>query len=136
MNLQIVFSRCPEGVPEDEFNAWYDEHLAEILSIPGFMSAQRYRLDPVVVDPDWPSSYGFLAVYETGDDTEALMAEMEKANLTTKDSYTRRKDEDASGPALPDWWDRVRFASWNCISLGGRVEMHGTHEVTSWDERT
>jgi hypothetical protein len=50
-NLQIAFSRMPDEVDEAEFNAWYDAHLDEILSIPGFVSAQRFRLEPVLSPP-------------------------------------------------------------------------------------
>jgi hypothetical protein len=62
-NLQIVFSRFPDSVTEDAFNEWYDAHLPEILAIPGFVSAQRYRLDPVVVDDDVPVRYRYMALY-------------------------------------------------------------------------
>jgi hypothetical protein len=120
-NLQIVFSRFPDSVTEDEFNEWYDAHLPEILSIPGFVSAQRYRLDPVVVDDDVPVRYRFMALYEIEGDPDALLEEMQKMSLGTRDSYADLKAVDDSGPALPAWWDEVRFASWNCIAMGERV---------------
>jgi hypothetical protein len=120
-NLQIVFSRFPEDVTEDQFNEWYDAHLPEILSIPGFVSAQRYRLDPVVVDDDVPVRYRFMALYEIEGDPDALLEEMQKMSLGTRDSYADLKAVDDSGPALPSWWDEVRFASWNCIAMGERV---------------
>jgi hypothetical protein len=120
-NLQIVFSHPPDAVTDEEFGEWYDAHLPEILSIPGFVSAQRFRLEPVVVDSVEPVSYRYLALYEIEGDTATLLAEMEKRRLGTVDSYAARKAIDSSGPALPGWWDRVRFASWNCIALGERV---------------
>jgi hypothetical protein len=120
-NLQIVFSRFPEDVTEDQFNEWYDAHLPEILSIPGFVSAQRYRLDPVVVDDDVRVRYRFMALYEIEGDPDALLEEMQKMSLGTRDSYADLKAVDDSGPVLPSWWDEVRFASWNCIAMGERV---------------
>ena len=31
---------------EEEFNAWYDlEHLEQVVALPGFVSARRYRCD-------------------------------------------------------------------------------------------
>jgi hypothetical protein len=120
-NLQIVFSYLPEGVTDAEFCEWYDAHLPEILSIPGFTSAQRYRLEPVVSDSVEPVTYRYLALYEIEGDTDTLLAEMAKRQLGNIDTYAARKEVDSSGPALPDWWDRVRFASWNCIALGERV---------------
>jgi hypothetical protein len=58
-----------EALPEheEEFNAWYDtEHVAERLSIPGFVSAQRWvaegRCDPRVAAERRIGRY--LATYE------------------------------------------------------------------------
>jgi hypothetical protein len=120
-NLQIVFSRFPDGVSEDDFNEWYEAHLPEILSIPGFVSAQRYRLEPVVVDDEVPVSYRYMALYEIEGDLDQLLVEMERLSLGTRDSYADRKAAGDSGPTLPSWWDEVRFASWNCIAMGERV---------------
>ena len=120
-NLQIVFSHLPEAVTDEEFCEWYDAHLPEILSIPGFMSAQRYRLEPVVRDAVEPVTYRYLAVYEIEGDTQTLLEEMEKRRLGTVDSYAERKGLGDDGPALPEWWRHARFASWNAIALGERV---------------
>jgi hypothetical protein len=125
-NLQLVFSHLPQAVTDEEFCAWYDAHLPEILSIPGFVSAQRYRLEPVVVDSAEPTTYRYLALYEIEGDTETLLAEMEKRRLGTVNSYAERKQVDSSGPALPEWWTRARFASWNAIALGERVTVEQT----------
>jgi hypothetical protein len=127
-NLQIVFSRMPDHVDEAEFNDWYDAHLPEILSIPGFVSAQRYRLEPVVVDDDAGVRYRYLALYEVDSDPEALRAAMAERQLGTRDSYADRKaGGDDGGPELPAWWDEVRFASWNCIATGERVTAASLH---------
>jgi hypothetical protein len=121
-SLHIVFSRPPEGISEEEFNRWYDAHLPEILSIPGFVSARRFRLESVVEDATAPTPFRYLALYEIEGDPETVMAEMEKLSLGSKDSYAELKQVDSSGPDLPDWWDEVGFASWNCIPIGDRVD--------------
>ena len=41
----------PTGSRDEEFNRWYDPHLDEILVVPGFVSAQRYRLEAMVEKP-------------------------------------------------------------------------------------
>jgi hypothetical protein len=120
-NLQIVFSRIADRVDDDEFNAWYDAHLGEILSIPGFVSAQRYRLEPVVADAGEPVTYRYLSVYEIEGDPDELLAQMKQASLGTRDSYRERKEAGDTGPELPPWWDDVTFASWNCIAIGDRI---------------
>jgi hypothetical protein len=121
-NLQIVFSRLPDHVDEAEFNAWYDAHLDEILSIPGFRSAQRFRLEPAVVDEEAGVHYRYLALYEVDVDPDELSRNMASMKLGTRDSYAERKaDGDDDGPELPAWWDEIRFASWNCIATGEKV---------------
>jgi hypothetical protein len=122
-NLQIVFSRVPDDVDDAEFNAWYDAHLNEILSIPGFMSAQRFRLEPVVVDEDASDvRYRYMAMYEIEGEPQEILEAMEAMRFGTSDSYRERKEHGDDGPELPAWWDQVRFASWNCIATGERVQ--------------
>ncbi len=124
-NLHMVMSQPPAGVTEAEFDEWYEAHLPEILAVPGFVSVRRFRLEPVVQDPDAPIPFGFLALYEVEGDPAAAVAALAERSLGTKDSYAELKDGDATGPALPSWWDGVRFASWNCVAIGDRLDAPG-----------
>lgn len=57
---------------EAEFTAWYDQrHLAEVLSIPGFVTAQRYQLSPRQRTGETPP-WEYLALYEYGGDIERI----------------------------------------------------------------
>jgi len=70
-----VYSNPMPG-KEAEFNDWYTNvHLAEVLQIDGFLSAQRFRLaEPQVVD-DQP--YRYMAMYEIeGDNIEQTIRNM------------------------------------------------------------
>ena len=122
-NLHIVFSKRPTGVPEKEFNDWYDNHVKEILALdmPGFVGARRFRIEPVVIDPETPTFWDHLTLWIIEGDPEAAMEEQKKRGLDTKESYVALKQKDTSGPPLPDWWDEVRFASWNGCELGERA---------------
>lgn len=126
--LQVVFSDAggPENPVSDEsFDGWYVQHLDEILAIPGFTSAQRYALEEVTRPEDGTIPGRRLCVYTTTKSPAELRAEMERMNLLSADSYEQLKDSDSSGPALPQWWDSVRFAAWNLIPIGERVEAPG-----------
>ena len=119
-NLQLVFSDAGDAdhpVSDQSFDSWYEQHLPEILSIPGFTSAQRYRLEEVTRPAAGTIPGRRLCIYTTSKPPAELRAEMERMDLLSADSYSRLKDNDLTGPALPDWWDRVRFASWNLIPL-------------------
>jgi hypothetical protein len=117
-SVSIVFSEPPPGVPDEEFEAWYDAHLLEMLSIPGFLSAQRFRIDPEVVAEGGPAGFRFAALFEFDGDPAAMRAAKEKALLSTRESYVELKKVDPSGPPLPSWWDGVTFASWTCTPTG------------------
>ncbi len=124
-NLQMVFSDPGDRVSDEEFDRWYDEHLEEILSIPGFLSAQRYALAPAVELEGVPP-FRRVVVYEVDDDTDKLMRSMRELRLDRHDSYEERKEIGDDGPELPTWWDDVRFASWNCIPIGERVSVEAS----------
>jgi hypothetical protein len=124
-HLQLVFSDPGDDVTDAEFDRWYEEHLEEILSIPGFKAAQRYAIEPAIAD-DRQAPFRRLVVYEVDSDTQRLMASMQEMKLSDVDSYRELKDEsEDEGPELPAWWSDVRFASWNCAPIGERVSVEG-----------
>ncbi len=70
----MVFANGVEG-REEEFNIWYETvHLAEVLTLPGFVSAQRFQL---LSDPAGGTKY--LAVYEIAGDPQAALAALGEA---------------------------------------------------------
>jgi hypothetical protein len=105
-NLHLVFSRPPEGMSHDEYNRWYDFHLSEILASEGFTAARRFALHTVRGEAS-PAMYDYLSAYEIEGDPAQVMATLEAHVPSMK---------------LPEWFPRIRFASWTCISLDGRVE--------------
>jgi hypothetical protein len=74
----MVFANGVEG-REEEFNTWYETvHLSEVLTLPGFVSAQRFQL---LGDPAGGTKY--LAVYEIAGDPQAALAALGAAVATT-----------------------------------------------------
>jgi hypothetical protein len=73
---QYFFVVITNAVPgkEQEFNTWYDQqHLADVLRIPGFVAARRFEL--AQPQSDLPGRY--LALYELEtDDPQAALAEL------------------------------------------------------------
>jgi hypothetical protein len=57
----LAFTNAVSG-RESEFDRWYDElHLADVLSIPGVMRAQRFQ---TVAGLEGPCPWKFLTLYE------------------------------------------------------------------------
>jgi hypothetical protein len=103
-NLHLVFSKPPEWLSEAEYNRWYDFHLGEILVVPGFAAARRYRLQ-VTVGAAPLSQHTFLSLYEMEGDPAAVMRELDK-------------EGESGRMALPEWFPEIRFTSFNGLSLG------------------
>lgn len=81
--LFMVMTNCTPG-DDDAFNAWYnDVHVPDILDVPGFTAAQRFRFVDHPALGDYPFRY--LAIYEVAaDQVEAAFAEMNARAGTDK----------------------------------------------------
>jgi antibiotic biosynthesis monooxygenase (ABM) superfamily enzyme len=72
----LLVRTSPVPGREDEFARWYDEvHLAEVLAVPGFVSAQRFAAPDA---GDGRQRYVVAYDIET-DDIDATMARFERA---------------------------------------------------------
>ena len=89
-HIQIVYSRCPDGVSAEDWNTWYDAHLHEILAIPGFVSAQRFAIDQLVGAGEGPG-WTHIALYEVEGGFEQLAAEMIRMSLGSAEAYIELK---------------------------------------------
>ncbi len=78
-SVLLVLSNVTPGHSEDEYNDWYtNQHLADVLAIPGFSQAQRFKIvgEPVVCES---KLFRYAANYELDTDTpqtsiDAMMA--------------------------------------------------------------
>ena len=60
----IVLTNPVEG-KESEYNDWYDrQHIPDVLNVPGFVSAQRFRLADTQMSRDGDRAHKYLAIYE------------------------------------------------------------------------
>ena len=78
MNKYILaVASNPVAGREDEYNDWYtNRHLGDVLKVPGFQSAQRFR----IAQDDSSAQWKYLAIYEfESDDPAATLA-----NLTAR----------------------------------------------------
>jgi hypothetical protein len=75
----VVFTRPIEG-REQEYNEWYQNvHLPDLLSVPGYISAQRFRLSRTHTVLNGEVPFPYLAIYniET-DDIDEVLAGMKR----------------------------------------------------------
>jgi uncharacterized protein (TIGR00369 family) len=69
-NVMITQIEHVEG-EQDEFNAWFARHIAEVLAVPGVDSAQRYR-----ATDDSPALRRWLTIYRLSADVGEILAEL------------------------------------------------------------
>ena len=100
--VMVVQSRAKEG-RDDEYNEWYDnQHLADILALPGVKSGRRFDFEMAMMgDPGLP----YLALFEIEtDDINMLLGAMGKA---AEDGSMAQSDA-LDGPASVLWFYRQR----------------------------
>ena len=84
----MVMSR-PVAGREDEYNDWYQNvHLGELVALPGFVSAQRFRYARNLVEGE---TYPYMSIYEVDTDDidavlDALRGTAERGLLTMSDA--------------------------------------------------
>src|SRR3972149_10841046 len=94
--LFVVMTNSGEG-KDAEFNRWYDnQHIPDVLRVPGMKSAHRFRLQ------DGPGAEGtprYLTLYEVDEEPAKVMAEIGKRVNTPQMAMT-----DAMGQGTKTLW--------------------------------
>jgi hypothetical protein len=99
-DLFVAFSTPPDSFDLDKFNAFQEEHIREVLEVPGFESARRYELRRTGGN-EYPAQYTFVTIYGIDGPKDDVFSAMR----ATRD---RR--------AHPDWYEEVpksgQMAEW------------------------
>lgn len=88
-NYKMIVMSRPAAGREDEYNAWYQNvHLGELVALPGFKSARRFRYARSLVEGE---AYPYMSIYEIEtDDIDAVLNTLrgaaERGVLTMSDS--------------------------------------------------
>jgi len=92
----LVMTNPASPEQEAEYNRWYgNEHYRDVLGVPGFVAAQRFRLAAVQYDQSGPGRpqetsdvgkhpYKYLSLYEVEtDDLASVLKEVKKREAET-----------------------------------------------------
>ena len=84
----------PVAGKDQEFNDWYSNtHIQEVVEIPGFVSAQRFKLSDTQMGGE--NEYGYLAIYEIeADDVGIALQALKGArpNLKMTDALAEKRE--------------------------------------------
>jgi hypothetical protein len=69
----------PVAGKEKEYNEWYtNQHIPDVVSVPGIVAAQRFKLADFQMGTGAPSPWKYLAIYEIEtDDLKATFDAMQ-----------------------------------------------------------
>ena len=85
-----------EEEAEDDFNAWYDEeHVPALLTVPGTLTARRYRSAE-----DGGGTHRYVAIYH-----------LAAAEVTASEAWQKAVDTSWSAKIRPYFRDRIRILS-------------------------
>ncbi|MEU4654889.1 hypothetical protein AB0G32_13205 [Streptomyces sp. NPDC023723] len=80
--ILLALTNAVEG-REDEFRDWYwGTHIPEILALPGFLSARRYR----ATGPDAGAPHRYVTLYEVEGSAEEARTALFTAGLSSSDA--------------------------------------------------
>ena len=107
-HLYLVFSTPPEGLDNDEFVAWYQEHADENTQVPGFVANWRFRLEPALAAGAANAPATHLAIYEVERDLATLRANLGAAAEANKAGW-------------PAWFNPEPWTSLDANAVSGHV---------------
>jgi len=95
----VVFTNPTSEAQEAEYNRWYnDRHLPDVLDVPGFVSAQRFRLSDTQRAAG-PFPWRYMALYHI--DTDDLKGTL--ATLAARSGTSAMVMSDALGAERLAW---------------------------------
>jgi hypothetical protein len=99
----VVYSNPAEG-REHEYNDWYsNQHVKELLAIPGVTAARRFKISATQLgEPATP--YRYLAIYDIeAEDVQSFIKEMMLRNA----NGTLTASPAMSSDVLPVFWEAL-----------------------------
>jgi hypothetical protein len=108
--VYFVFSSPPDGMSRDDFGAWYEDHVRDILAVEGFESSRRFDLASITGGDTPPTNYSHLALYGIDGDSHAALARLGEAI-------------GAGAVPIPDWFEQGRWASFHGHPLEGPIDL-------------
>ena len=99
----VVYSNPAEG-REQEYNDWYDnQHLEDVLAIPGVISARRFKISATQIR-EAAQPYRYLAIYDIeADDVQSFIKDL---MLRTASGAINRGTA-MSSDVLPLFWEAL-----------------------------
>ena len=116
----LVMTNPTSPAQEAEYNRWYGtDHYRDVLGVPGFVAAQRFKLAPVQYDKSGPTRsqeagdvgkhpHRYLSLYEIEtDDLAGVLKELKK--------------REAEAWVISDTLDLSDFGTWVFEVIGSKV---------------
>ena len=78
-NYRLVVLSNPAEGHDDEYNDWYtNNHLPDVIAIPGIIAAQRFKFQGSVTAPEAAPTFQYMAIYDIEtNDLDATIRELQ-----------------------------------------------------------
>jgi hypothetical protein len=133
-SVYLVFTLPPAEVSDEQFSAWYELHVSEVLEIPGFAAARRYWLSQAVPNRP-PIVFRHLGLYVLdGAADEQPRTELARrrggGEMTTEDWFPAVRVATFAGRALED--QEIELPDHGYLVLGHAPRRFTTEEYYGW----
>jgi hypothetical protein len=132
-HVYLEFTAPPAEVPDDEFSAWYERHVSEVLAIPGFHGVRRYWLAQGVPSRP-PIRFRHLCVYVLGGSAEPGLAERGRrlagGEMSSESWFADVRVETFAGRPLED--AELQLADHIYLVLSHAPRRFTTEEYYGW----
>ena len=125
----VVYSNPAEG-REQEYNDWYsNQHLRDLLAIPGVISARRFKLSDTQIG-EVAQTYRYLAIYDIeADDVQSFIKELmlrTASGAIPRCGHVERRIARVLGGAIASLGGAGHKTPVPCFTCRGRVPIIDT----------
>ena len=88
--ILAAYTNCASTDARQEFERWWEQHVVDVLTIPGFVRATKYRKSRAQGGKNRNSRHEYLVVYEiVSDDVAATMGLLDSAPFPTSPALAK-----------------------------------------------
>lgn len=132
-HVYFVFTLPPPEVSDESFSAWYETHVSEVLEIPGFRAARRYRLGQAAPNRP-PIVFRHLGLYVLAGSSEEPVSELGRrlaaGEMTTEQWFGDVRIETFVGRPLED--EETELPDHGYLVMSHAPRRFTTEEYYGW----
>jgi hypothetical protein len=107
----LVLSDPGKSVSDDDYDAWYDMHVREIIALPGLAAANRFTARLMLTRDVEPPNYCYATRYDIEGDSDIAIETLREAGKTGL-------------LTMPDWLRDITSSGWRLMAKAAPLETN------------